>query len=443
MPEQHDFESRLVRSLETYTTVVDTEFDEMAIARRALNQRRAWRNLMPSRAQIRLVQIAFALLLLGLALAAAALVASQPPDPGELVRRSQAVHADPPPFTMVITAFDPPNDRTSVACSDSRSDEPIRYLYFYDGEDGFRFECLANGNARGADFQVRRGDLSGSFLGGEWHEPAPGDVLQPPGTVRYLNWGGTREVDPARGQPLQTGGSRACPEWSLTGREVVADRPAWHVACGEEHYWIDTGSHLLVRLTIGDLLISEATALEVGPPPDHVFVVAPPERSRRYLVVGQTVTEWELPRYDTSTGASAVVSSTSLAGRRAMVLFHNAQHCREQPCFGIRDFTAVAERYADRIGGVIIVQGEYPDAVVQQAAQAGIPMVSDDGTVAPVWLADPGTIVLIDDHGRVDTLLSPSGDTSGEYLAESIEAFAGREAAATAGPSDSDGTPVP
>jgi hypothetical protein len=169
-----------------------------------------------------------------------------------------------------------------------------------------------------------------------------------------------------------------------------------------------------------------------------LFEVAPPERTRRYLVVGQTVTEWELPLYDASETPTRFFTSTSLAGRPAVVLFHDLEDCRQTPCFSIADFSAVVASNRARIGSVIIAQGEYPETSVQQALRAGTPMVSDDGSVAPVWLAEPGTVAFIDANGNVHSLLSPNRGTTRELLSDSIDRFVDDGAFATARPSSED-----
>lgn len=189
-----------------------------------------WRPLPP--AQMRLVYLAAAVALLAAALAGSVFVASQllwsHLSPLEIVRRSQAVVADPPAFALVYRT----PDGTEVPFSTDgrgtwRIEDPDGSFTLWDGDR------MGLYNASGRTWGVGDGVTSPPFvpLMSEW---AWRTTNQP---------GAVGEVTPIE-----------CADAEWVGEETVAGRAAYHVRCPSWHgteYWIDRDTGLVLRFVAG------------------------------------------------------------------------------------------------------------------------------------------------------------------------------------------------
>lgn len=136
-----------------------------------------------------------------------------------------------PALTMVIEgSSSPPSSST------------WRSRYLWDGHGRSRDESLVNGA-----WEVSWLHIDGrayEFFAGRWHDygPAGGDV---------------------QGYELPIGLPTTCePGWAYRGVDVIADRPAHHLVCGLDEYWVDNGWQLVTRVQHTPDALSLTTSIE-------------------------------------------------------------------------------------------------------------------------------------------------------------------------------------
>jgi hypothetical protein len=374
-----------------------------ALAPGAFAERAARWAALPARSYGPL-RLAVALVLLMLALLAAyTLIGSLTPNPNDLVRLSQAAHEKPPPFTLTISR------PINVSCGTGEGEAALRYLH--DGRGSLRRECLTGGATY--DYWVANARIEGWWSGTAWHvQPTLARPGVPIATVDWLNWVKVGELIP--GVTRQEGSLVTCPDWHLDGAEQVAGRPARIVSCGFDRYWIDEGSHLLVKVEVGGTIV-EAEELQIGAvPPAGLFEIENKPDVRRALTVGQVPPPWVLPLV--SGGSLDLVS---FRGRPAAVLF--IQDSCTGPCLRFADFDAVVGARAERLSSAAIVRSQrYPWLAETYTAET--PVVIDEGLETAGWELDlgGGPIVLFDADGRVAGFTDPR---SAAAFAEILDAF--------------------
>lgn len=343
------------------------------------------------------------------------------PDPAvELVRRSQALHANPPAFSVVTTSGPiewelPP---WYTACADPAFEEEwrqLRWRYEYDGSGSFQQACVYGGPPPMyvGGLEVATPDGHGIWDAAEWRLLEPGFLNRPPGaplaSLLWLTW-------------LDADGSVVrCPDWELGGTDTIAGRPARAVICGSDRYWIEPDSGFLLRREREDEVVAEVLELTLG------SVVRPitlfPEEFSTRLEMGEPAADVSLPIVD---GGSW--SSSSALGRRLAILIHWS--CEEAvPCVTVAEFAAAVSARSDNLAGVVIrldPDQTLTDAEREAASAAGVYILEDDQSGWPRWeYPHLGGLVLIDPEGRM--VAAPETLTSATLTA-ALDAFVTGEA---------------
>lgn len=411
MTEQLRFESLFAERLAAYAARADRPFDASAVARAATLGHRPGlldRLLPPvGGVDLRVLRIGLALALIAGLLAVLAVVGARLNEASRLVSLSQAVHQNPPAFTMTTTAYDIPGDGSSfhVCHSDfagGEADIPSMQLrYLYDGAGHLRIECRFPG--RGIPGGQGSGDVAfiivgpdgraGAWTGQEWFED-PAVLVRlphaPVATVDWLNWINEGSFLPDEDLPVE------CASWTLGAVTQVAGRSAQEVSCGSERFWIDEASRLMVRREIDGRLISEAVELEVGiVPAAALFDPDTAQANVRWpLEIGGRVKIGEIPPdWTLELVGGGSFSSTDLRGQPSAVLIQGPDG---PPVIGLEAFASVVAPRLDRMHSVAIA--------TTASEAAGIPVVVDDGTTAPAWNGRPG-VWLFGADGRIEAYL--------------------------------------
>ncbi len=359
-------------------------------------------------------------------------------DPADLVRRSQAVYSDPPPFTMVTTSGEVPADIPGwyTACADPSQPEwrDLLWQYDYDGAGAFRQACLYGGPASRyvGGFEVQTPAGHGTWDAAQWSILPPGFLNRPTGaplvTPLWLNW-------------LESSGqSIACDSWHMGGVDPIAGRPAREVACGTDRYWIDEQSSLLVKREIGGAIIAQATRLEVGTPPTaSLFELHEAGFSIR-LNIGRAPIEVTLPHIEGGEWRSA-----SLQGQPAALLVQSDCH-EPVPCLSLADFVDVVSARSDRLNAAAVSHshaGAYAEAEVDAALQAGVAVLVDKQSGWPRWEYPGLGVLLFEADGRYAGLVETR---TRESLTAAIDALLAGTAIPSPPPGDGmfvEGEPAP
>jgi peroxiredoxin len=201
----------------------------------------------------------------------------RPPDPLELVTRSQAVFAAPPPFVMT-TRY--------LGTRETHAGTTIRESFDGTHERRDTLEAAELERSTGA-YVILSADRSLSYT------PADNQFLDRPVATTLL-----RDLTPSWRSAARDGLARhpmiACESWMLVGEDRVAGRVTDVVGCGEDRYWIDRTSGMLLKVVApsqrpipGDdfagtaVIAAEVTELDLSPtfPPD-LFAFVPPAGAR-------------------------------------------------------------------------------------------------------------------------------------------------------------------
>jgi thiol-disulfide isomerase/thioredoxin len=208
----------------------------------------------------------------------------------------------------------------------------------------------------------------------------------------------------------------SCSSWRRLADDVIAGRPAFHVACGTREFWVDQESSILVGMQTpaGQELAGvsgRATALNLGPsfPPDTFALTGPagavsidpnnPPVST-ILAVGR-----KAPRL-TGTTFDGKAFDTKKQPRPLVVSFWGTW-C--PPCLGspLTDLQNVATRHAAAVATATITTGDQLDAVRSYLNANGIrlPVVNDSGSMMKLWgISAVPTLVMLDRNGAVAAL---------------------------------------
>lgn len=212
----------------------------------------AWRTMTPAMRLVYLAAVAGLLLaaLIGAGLAARLLLAER--TPAEIVAASQAIQRDPPAYRMTWAS----------------SDGSLRFVVSFDGRGAWRRDQLADPylalESQGS-YEIHADGVVGRY------DPHYRTWTIEPG-VQNVVFGAWPSWVPIT--PLQPGDALpwfSCPSWDRLADDRVADRPAFHLRCGEVDFWIDEDSLILVGTAAppasqGTGTLGQATALELGPP---------------------------------------------------------------------------------------------------------------------------------------------------------------------------------
>lgn len=358
--------------------------------------------------------------------------------PADLVRRSQAVYKDPPPFTMVTTSGEPAADIPGwyTACADPSQPEwrEILWRYDYDGAGAFRQACLYGGPPPRylGGFEVQAPAGHGVWDAAQWSVLPPGFLNRPSGaplvTPLWLNW-----LEPS-GLLIE------CDSWQLGEIASIAGRPAREVACGTDRFWIDEESSLLVKREAGGAVTAEVTQLEVGTPPTASLFELPAPGFSIQFSIGEAPIGVTLPRI-----GGGEWQSSSLQGRRAAVLVRSDCH-DPVPCLSLDDFVDVVSARSDRLNAVAFSHahaGAYADAEVAAAVEAGVEVLVDDQTGWPRWEYPGFGVLLFEADGKYAGLVE---SRTRESLTAALDALLTGAAIPSAPPGDGmfvEGEPAP
>jgi hypothetical protein len=314
----------------------------------------------------------------------------------DLVRRSQAVYQDPPPFTMVTTSGDP-NDSFAAwysACEDPSNPaawRSVNWRYDYDGAGAFRQACLYGGPPPQyvGGFEVQTPEGHGVWDAASWSLLPLGFLNRPAGaplvTPLWLNW-----LNPD-GRLIE------CGSWQMGQIDEIAGRPAHVVSCGADRYWIDEASNLLVKREVNGVVTSEVIQLEIGTAPATSLFELHEAGFSTQFTVGEVPIEVTLPHVDAGEWHSA-----SLQGRPAALYVQSDCHER-QACLSLPDFVEVVSARSDSLNAAVVSYGHeeaFAEADVAAAADAGIPVVVDDQTGWPRWEYPGFGVALFEADGR-------------------------------------------
>ena len=354
-----------------------------------------WRPLPP--AQMRLVYLAAAVALLAAALAGSAFVASRlfHPSPLDIVRRSQAVVADPPAFVLVYR--NATGQEATLAYDGEgtwRSDDP-------DGSYG-----LWDGSRQG-------------YYNAESKTWGVGDdpVTSPPFMLLMDMWGwASVNVPGAEGtlSPVE------CADATWVEEATVASHSTDHVRCPSwgTDYWIDRESHLVLKFLAGpttpgwigdapDVVIRgmETVSLDLSPPKAAAFswdgpVGAYDERNpppSTVLAVGAPAPSF------TASSVDGESLSLPIGGKPTAVLFSSAW-CGEA-CTPAYEALAAAAASHPGVASTIVMTDEVGTAVgYRRLHPFGGALVTDPaGTVLEAWgVHGVPTVVLVQADGTVE-----------------------------------------
>jgi peroxiredoxin len=363
---------------------------------------------------VRMAYVAATLGLLLIAAFVAALAGSQlhlALSAEEIVAASQAAELDPPPFDMT-----------------SRSDDGRVMRVATDGYGAWRIEWLSGWEMPDGTFEVRAGGQRG-FYDPEFNTWTIGADDRGGGIALGLTWERPRGPRAAGAPPDWF----QCPSWRRLDDDIVAGRPAYHLACDGREFWVDTESSLLMAVSgpSGDLagFTGRATALAIRPAftaetfamngPRGAVVVDPlhPPVST-VLAVGTAAPRWT---------AAAIDGTTVDTGAQTgpLVVYFWATWC--EPCTGpLTDLQTVAEAHASTVNTVTVATGDLLGSVTGYVDSKGIrlPVVVDDERTAQSWgIAEIPVVVMIDRAGLVAAAdRGPLSTTDLEAMYAALEA---------------------
>ena len=202
--------------------------------------------------------------------------------------------ADLPAF--VREAYDAMPRLGPVTIAVATDGRPSHRVYV-DGSGATRIDTLAvdGGEGKVDASTIYAGTRVGQlmFVDGRpaWYEQADA-ITEDPRVFVFATLGAARsdrspgcEVAVSPGEQYADAPARG---WRHVGIEVIAGRPAHHVACGTDELWIDAESHLALRSSglardeagqpvPGVTRTVEVTSIEEGRPPAELFALEPPD----------------------------------------------------------------------------------------------------------------------------------------------------------------------
>lgn len=394
----------LDRPIKPEAAFAERLFDDLAVdlGFRPVTRREAVvRRFADASPAFRLAYLAAILGLLFAAVLAAALVGTQlvrAKTAAEIVSASQAAQLDPPAYDMTIRADDGRTTRVRM-----------------DGQGAWRWDRISDPempDMPAGTYEVHVGGQVGRYDPGynSWSlsaDDAP---------ILYASLLGWQLIPkPSTTEPLPVGWF-SCASWERLADDVIADRPAYHVACGAREFWVDEESSLLVGMLTppGQELAGvsgRGMALTLAPtfPPDTFTLTGPagavavdpnnPPAST-VLAVGRSA-----PRLTGTTLDGTTVDTSAQAG--PLVVYFWATWC--SPCTGpqLSDLQTVATRHAPSVTTVTIATWDQLGTVTGYVGAKGIrlPVVNDSGSLLKSWgISAIPALVMLDRSGAVAAL---------------------------------------
>lgn len=383
--------SSLDRPIQPDGAFAERLFEDLAVdlGFRPVSRRQAiMRRFGDRSATFRLVYIAAMLGLLLAAAVVASIVGGQllrDATALDIVHASQATQLDPPAYDMTISA-------------DDRRIARVRT----DGEGAWRWDRIVDPEVPAGMYEVQAAGRSGAYDPVENTWTVSVQELPRP-NLSLLDW----TMSPFSAATSPTPEWFDCPDWRRLPDEVVAGRPAYHLACSEREFWVDEASSLLVGVLTpaGQELASmsgRATELDVEPsfPPDTFALTAPegavaidPNDPPPSTVLARGR---HAPRLVGVTMDGEAVDTA--LGEGPLVVYFWATWC--EPCLGARltELQAVALRHEGSIVTVTIATEDEADAVSRHVEENDIrlPVIIDDGSMRRSWglLGIPALVVL-------------------------------------------------
>lgn len=176
----------------------------------------------------------------------AAIAMDPPTDLAAFVADVEAHQRDLPALELLLESYtSPPTDQ-----------ERIRHRW--DGNGSSRDDLFTAGGWEVAWLNIH--GRAYEFFGGTWHDYGPGDEDRSTGWALSL--------------------PDVCePGWEHRGFDTVLDRPAHHLVCGLEEFWVDDGWRLVVRTQHDPealetrALVQEIIEVTFAPQPADLFVL--------------------------------------------------------------------------------------------------------------------------------------------------------------------------
>lgn len=315
----------------------------------------------------------------------------------EIVSASQAAQLDPPAYDMTVR-FD-----------DSRIITRVRT----DGQGAWRWDQISDPEMPEmpeGTYEVHVGGQVGRYDPGYNTWSVSADDTQFVLNASLLGWQRPFTPRTTGSQPAEW---FSCPSWERLADDIIADRPAYHVACGTREFWVDEESSLVVGVLIptpqDSSASGRATALALAPTfvPDTFALTGPagavavdpnnPPAST-VLAVGR-----QAPRLTGTTLDGTIVDTSIQAG--PLVVYFWATWC--QPCTGsqLSDLQTVATRHAPGVATVTIASSDQSGTVTGYVSANGIrlPVVNDDGgSLTKAWgISAIPALVMLDRSGAV------------------------------------------
>lgn len=377
-------------------------------------------------------RLAYLAAMLGLLLAAASVAALvgaqllQPRIVADIVAASQAAQLSPPAYDMTIEA-----------------DEGWIVRVRMDGHGSWRWDWISNREMPPGTYEVHAAGQAARYDPG-WNTWTVSPDARTSVDASLLMWQVASQTiadDPEAAE--QRPGTAQAPEWFTCSNwirladDVVAARPAYHLACDAREFWVDEESSLLVgmRTPTGQELAGfsgRATALVLEPSfaPETFAMTAPagavaidpndPPAST-VLAIGRAA-----PRL-TGTALDGTAIDTS-AQTGPLVVYFWATWC--EPCLDPRltELQTVATRHASSIATVTIATQDDLGAVTGylKANDIRLPVINDSGSLSKSWgLTGFPVLVMLDADGVVTVI--HAGTVSGPELERMYAALAAGE----------------
>ena len=315
----------------------------------------------------------------------------------DIVAASQAAQLDPPAYDMTIQADDGRIIRVRT-----------------DGHGAWRLDRISDQELPAGTvgtFEVRIGGQRGAYDPGDNTWSVSDDDL-PLWVAAQLGW----ELPGHSSKTLRPSDWFNCSSWLRLGDDVIAGRPAYHLACDAREFWVDQASSVLVGMMtpagqeLGGVS-GRATALSVGPsfPLDTFALTAPagalsvdPNKppASTVLAVGRNA-----PRLTGTTLDGKAFDTGTQPG--PLVVFFWGTWCL--PCIGspLTDLQTVATRHAAEVATATIATDDQLGAVTGYLKANGIRLavVNDSGLMMKTWgIRAIPALVMLDRSGAVAVL---------------------------------------